>query len=168
MFYYRKAILMSTKEIIRPNFKCYNKARLSWLLLNIRVPFHELRMLQKPANRPKLFDQPLKNLEVENRTWVRPLSNIITNVSLEMKFQQNNVHTTELSYCLKYQLELEHSLFKHFAPRWLLSNFKIIFSRSLKTLPNLSNPFYQNLVKGNTSLIVLRIFTLIFHVIYRI
>ncbi len=57
------------------------------------------RMFQKPANRPKLFAQPLKNLEVENRTWVRPLSNIITNVSLEMKFQQNSVHTTELSYC---------------------------------------------------------------------
>jgi len=28
---------MFTKEPIRPNFKCYNKARLSWLLLNIRL-----------------------------------------------------------------------------------------------------------------------------------
>jgi hypothetical protein len=65
-----------------------------------------LRMLQKLANRPKLFDQPLKNLEVENRTWVRPLSNIITNtlyyqsldlkMLLETKFT-NYVHTTELS-----------------------------------------------------------------------
>jgi hypothetical protein len=38
MFYYEEAIPIFTKETIRPNFKCYNKARLSWLLLNIRVP----------------------------------------------------------------------------------------------------------------------------------
>ena len=30
---------MFTKEPIWPNFKCYSKARLSWLLLNIKVPF---------------------------------------------------------------------------------------------------------------------------------
>ncbi len=49
---------MFTKEPIRPNFKCYDKARLSWLLLNIRLPSQTL-MLQKFVNRPKLFNQPL-------------------------------------------------------------------------------------------------------------
>jgi hypothetical protein len=55
-------------EPIRPSFKCHNKTSLTWLQLSVRVPSRELRMLQKPVNRPKLFDQPLKNSEVENRT----------------------------------------------------------------------------------------------------